>query len=150
MKRRNRSNSASNRPVVPLGKDTPRDGEPSAAPQKRSARAPIERTRWLAAFLGAALLLAVALTFGQTLTYGFVDFDDCVYVYENPELARGLSPAGIAWAFTATRCTNWHPLTWLSYLLDHQVYGLEPWGYHLSNVCCTPPPPSCCCWFFGG
>ncbi len=41
---------------------------------------------------------------------------------------------GIVWSFTTTCANNWHPLTWLSYLLDYEFYGLRPWGYHLTSV----------------
>ncbi len=87
-----------------------------------------------AAVVGGFLLLAVALVFGRTVGHDFVNFDDNQYVYENPQLMHGLTAEGVAWTFTATRCNNWHPLTWLSYLLDYQLYGLKPWGYHLTNV----------------
>jgi protein O-mannosyl-transferase len=80
------------------------------------------------------LLLAVALVFGKTVRYDFVNFDDKQYVYENPDLARGLNAQQIARAFTTTRASNWHPLTWLSYMLDYCICGLKPWGYHLGNV----------------
>jgi tetratricopeptide (TPR) repeat protein len=79
------------------------------------------------------LLLAVMLVFSQTLGYGFVNYDDTYYVYKNPHLAHGPAES-IPWAFTAMDCGNWHPLTWLSYILDHQLYGLAPWGYHLTNL----------------
>jgi protein O-mannosyl-transferase len=120
MQRRDQSNSAQDSPAHPLGKRSSADGEQSA--------------NSLSAVVCVFLLLAVATVFGQAVTFDFVDFDDSIYVYANPELARGLSPDGIAWAFTATRCANWHPLTWLSLLLDHQLYGQKPWGYHVSNV----------------
>jgi protein O-mannosyl-transferase len=80
------------------------------------------------------LLLAVALVFGQTLNHEFVNFDDETYIPENQHLAGGFSTQAVVWAFTATDCSNWHPLTWLSYMLDHQLYGLKPWGYHLTNI----------------
>ena len=80
------------------------------------------------------LLLAVMLVFGQTVGYDFVNFDDDLYIYKNPHLADGLSAETVAWAFTATQVGNWHPLTWLSYMLDYQFYGLKPCGYHLINV----------------
>jgi protein O-mannosyl-transferase len=80
------------------------------------------------------LLLLVWLVFGQTLDCGFVNFDDDVYVTENPELSQGLSLKGIGFALTTTRGCQWAPATWFSYLLDYQVYGLKPWGYHLTNV----------------
>ena len=80
------------------------------------------------------LLLAVWLVFRPTIDYEFVNFDDDVYVYDNPELSHGLSAQGIHWAFTTNRGSQWAPLTWLSYLVDYQIYGLKPWGYHLTNV----------------
>ena len=121
MKRRNQPKSARDAPADPLAKRFPADG-------------PTEHTNLLAAAVCLFLLLAVVAVFGQTAAFDFVDFDDSIYVYANPELARGIGPSGIAWAFTATRCSNWHPLTWLSLLLDHQLYGQKPWGYHLGNV----------------
>jgi len=78
-----------------------------------------------------AVTLAV---FGQTLTHDFVNFDDHVYVYENPLIIRGLSPEGIIEAFTHTHARNWHPLTTLSHMLDCQLYGLNAGGHHLTNV----------------
>jgi protein O-mannosyl-transferase len=78
-----------------------------------------------------ALSLAV---FGQTLTHDFVNFDDHVYVYENPLVIRGLSTEGIIDAFTHTHARNWHPLTTLSHMLDCQLYGLNAGGHHLTNV----------------
>ncbi len=74
------------------------------------------------------------LVFSQTVGFDFVNFDDFDYVYENPHVARGLTPQGIVWALTGTHSDNWHPLTSLSYLLDYEFYGLAPWGYHLTNV----------------
>src|SRR5436190_14673954 len=72
--------------------------------------------------------------FGRTLTHDFVNFDDHVYVYENPLVIRGLSAEGIIGAFTHTHARNWHPLTTLSHMLDCQLYGLNAGGHHLTNV----------------
>jgi protein O-mannosyl-transferase len=80
------------------------------------------------------LLLAVFLVFGQTLDHDFFNFDDNYYVYENLHVARGLTTEGITWAFTSFHSSNWHPLTWLSHMTDCQIFGLEPWGHHLTNV----------------
>ena len=74
------------------------------------------------------------VVFGQTLHHEFVNFDDDVYVYENPMVVRGLTLKGIVWAFTGVHAGNWHPLTWLSHMLDCQLYGLNPGGHHLTNV----------------
>jgi tetratricopeptide (TPR) repeat protein len=80
-------------------------------------------------------LLAVTwAVFGQTLSHDFVNFDDHVYVYENPLVIRGLSTEGIIGAFTNTHARNWHPLTTISHMLDCQLYGLKAGGHHLTNV----------------
>ena len=81
------------------------------------------------------LLLAVAAVFSQTLRFDFVNYDDDFFVYNNPHLAGGLTLAKIGWAMTTTYCSMWGPVTWFSYLLDCQLYGLDhAWGYHLTNV----------------
>ena len=80
------------------------------------------------------LLLAVALVFSQTVTYQFVNFDDPDYVYHNPRVTQGLTFDGVAWAMTTNCCTNWHPLTWLSHMLDCQIYGANAGGHHLTSV----------------
>ena len=80
------------------------------------------------------LLLAVIEVFGQTARHEFVNFDDPDYVYENQHVRGGLSGEGTAWAITAFHSGNWHPLTWLSHMLDCQVYNLKPAGHHLTSV----------------
>src|SRR5580765_8086595 len=72
--------------------------------------------------------------FGQTLAHDFVNFDDHVYVYDNPLVIRGLSTEGIIGAFTQIHARNWHPLTTISHMLDCQLYGLNAGGHHFSNV----------------
>ena len=76
----------------------------------------------------------VWVVYGQTLHHKFVCYDDNVYVYENPVVEKGLTMPGIAWAFTFGKTDYWHPLTWISHMLDCQFYGLEPGGHHLTNV----------------
>jgi protein O-mannosyl-transferase len=80
------------------------------------------------------LFLAIVLVFGQTLRHEFVKYDDDVYVFDNPQVEQGLTARGIVWAFTTNHACNWHPLTWLSHMLDCQLYDLAPWGHHLTNV----------------
>ena len=85
---------------------------------------------------GVCLVLA-AITFavfGQTLRHEFVNFDDNLYVYDNPAVTRGLNLKGVEWAFTHRVCANWHPLTMLTHMLDCQLYGLNAGGHHLTNV----------------
>ena len=84
----------------------------------------------------AALALAglTWMAFGGALRNGFVAFDDDRYVYENPMVAQGLTPAGVRWALTTGTEANWHPLTWLSHMADVDMHGLEPAGHHLTNL----------------
>src|SRR2546421_5011521 len=74
------------------------------------------------------------IVFGQTLSFEFVNFDDSSYVYRNFDVTRGLSPAGVKWAFTHVVGGNWHPLTVLSHMLDCRLYGVVPNGHHFTNV----------------
>jgi tetratricopeptide (TPR) repeat protein len=91
----------------------------------------------LATIFAVCLGLAAAtlLVFAPTLRCGFVNFDDDRYVYDNPQVAAGLTAHGTAWAFTHVHSANWHPLTTLSHMLDCQLFGLEhPGGHHFTNV----------------
>ena len=82
----------------------------------------------------AALVAITWIVFGQTLGHQFVTYDDPEYVYSNPDIVRGLSLAGIVWAFTHNVAGNWHPLTVISHMLDCQLYGLKPAGHHFTNI----------------
>jgi Flp pilus assembly protein TadD len=79
------------------------------------------------------LLLMVGVVFGQTLRHELVNYDDDKYVYANPQVLRGLSIEGTVWALT-NRAVYWGPFTWLSLMLDRQLYGPNAGGYHLTNV----------------
>ncbi len=92
------------------------------------------RTRYLVLAICGFLLLAVGLVFGQTVRHDFVNFDDPEYVFQNPQVSDGLTAHGITWAFTQSRGANWIPVTWVSLMLDCQMYGLNAGGYHLTNV----------------
>jgi tetratricopeptide (TPR) repeat protein len=75
------------------------------------------------------------MVFGQSIGHDFTDCDDPDYVSENPHVAHGVTAEGIAWAFTQRHAGNWHPLTWLSHMVDCELYGLRhPGGHHLTNV----------------
>ena len=91
------------------------------------------RIYWVLAVCGF-LLLAVGLVFGQTVGHDFVDFDDQLYVYENPHVTPGLTLAGLRWALTDGPFGEWYPLTALSHMLDCQLYGIKPAGHYLTNV----------------
>src|SRR5438128_8973945 len=74
------------------------------------------------------------LVFAQTVRHEFVNFDDHVYVYDNPLVAGGLNINGIVSAFTHPHARNWHPLTTVSHMLDCQLYGLNAGGHHFTSV----------------
>ncbi len=79
----------------------------------------------------SVLMLAV---FVQVYQFDFVNIDDQVYVTENYHVQSGITLDGIRWAFTTMYAEFWHPLTWLSLMLDYELYGLNAGGYHLTNV----------------
>ncbi len=81
-----------------------------------------------------ALVLAVLAIYGQTLGYPFISLDDPGYVTENAHVRAGWTWAGVRWAWTTFQQSNWHPLTWLSLMLDAQFYGLNAGGYHCTNL----------------
>ena len=80
------------------------------------------------------LVLATLAVYWQVRAHDFVYYDDVTYVTGNPHLQAGLTLEGILWSFTATRAANWHPLTWVSHMLDIQLYGMDPGRHHLTNV----------------
>jgi Flp pilus assembly protein TadD len=81
------------------------------------------------------LLVAVtAIVYGQVIHHKFVNFDDDQYVTKNPYIWRGLSRQSIVWAFSTTYANFWHPLTWLSHILDCQLFGRKAGMHHLSGL----------------
>ena len=89
--------------------------------------------RMLAAVCAALAVLTLA-AFHGVLSNGFVTYDDDVYVTANTHVQKGLSSESIAWAFTTADCANWHPLTWLSHMLDVQLFGLKAGRHHLTSL----------------
>ena len=83
-----------------------------------------------------ALLLAVSIlcVFWPATRASFINFDDKEYVTENTAVLSGISLQGLKWAFTTGHASNWHPLTWISHMLDIEIYGLNPAGHHVTNV----------------
>jgi Flp pilus assembly protein TadD len=82
----------------------------------------------------AGLAAAVLLPFAQLAWARFIAFDDPSYVTANPYVRQGLTARGVRWAFTSTDLANWHPLTWLSHMLDVQIFGMNAGGHHLTSV----------------
>jgi tetratricopeptide (TPR) repeat protein len=74
------------------------------------------------------------LLFFPAKNHGFVNYDDGTYIFENSHVLEGLTPGGIRWAFTTFRTGNWHPATWISHMLDVELFGNDPSGHHLVNA----------------
>ena len=80
------------------------------------------------------LITAVLLVYWQVGDHEFVNFDDNLYITDNAQVQKGLTSKAIIWAFTTSHTGNWHPLTWISHMVDCELYGLNPKGHHLTNV----------------
>lgn len=82
-----------------------------------------------------ALLIALTLAaFWPVRTHDFINFDDGLYVNANPMVQAGFTTDSVRWAFTSSHASNWHPLTWLSHMLDCQLFGLNAGAHHLTNL----------------
>jgi len=81
-----------------------------------------------------ALLFGVLVLYWGTLSNGFIDLDDDYYVTSNVNVNRGLTSQGLSWALTSVGYFYWQPLTWISHMLDCELFGLNPWGHHFTNV----------------
>ena len=100
---------------------------PPAAPADGSRRG-------VPVVVAAGLVLAVLVVYSGVWAFGYVVYDDLAYVVDNPMVNRGLTLEGIAWAFTSSHASNWHPLTWISLMLDVSLFGVSPGASHVVNV----------------
>jgi tetratricopeptide (TPR) repeat protein len=95
-------------------------------------------TEWLKKH--RTILICLALTAATLIAYepirhnDFVGYDDPAYITENPNVKGGITSSSIVWAFSKSHAGNWHPLTWLSHMLDYELYGLKPLGHHITNL----------------
>ena len=82
------------------------------------------------------LVMANAVVYWQVSHYDFINFDDDVYITENRHVQSGLKQDEIIWSFRLSNKNNtyWHPLTWMSHMLDVQLYGIDPGRHHMTNV----------------
>ena len=85
-------------------------------------------------FTCLALALGTLALYWPVTSFPFIRFDDNEYIYENPVTQAGLKWSGFVWAFNGIHVGNWHPLSWLSHMLDCQIFGLNAGGHHLVNV----------------
>jgi Tfp pilus assembly protein PilF len=85
-------------------------------------------------FIAFGLIAVTLAVYAQVISHQFIILDDNSYIRDNPIVNRGLTLRGIAWAFTTFHAANWHPLTWLSHMLDSQIFGLNAGGHLLVNA----------------
>lgn len=80
------------------------------------------------------LVVATLAVYWQVLDNDFVHYDDDAYVTENLRVQKGVTFDNLTWAATSSLASNWHPLTWISHMIDCQFYGLNPKGHHLTSL----------------
>ena len=105
-----------------------RDPSPT---ENRPAHPLAERGTWIGLGL---LIVASVIVYAPVGDHGFVTYDDPEYIEDNPHVNGGLTLSGIGWAFTAFHSSNWHPLTWLSHMLDCELFGLDAGKHHAMAV----------------
>jgi len=81
-----------------------------------------------------SLAIVTFAVYLQVKNYSFVNYDDVLYITQNPHIQKGLNLESLIWSFTTNHSANWHPLTWVSYLIDIQFFGFSPGVFHLTNV----------------
>ncbi len=81
-----------------------------------------------------ALGILTAALYWPITRHGFVNLDDATYVYQNQHIQSGLTGSTLAWAFTSGYASNWHPLTWISHMLDWQWFGANAGGHHFTSL----------------
>jgi len=101
------------------------------APIKTAPRRKIPAAPFFVCLLLVATTLAV---YWPAIHCDFLNYDDPDYFTSNPRVLTGLTPGNVAWAFTSGYASNWHPLTWLSLMLDAELFGKGPAGPHLTNL----------------
>lgn len=80
------------------------------------------------------IILVTLVAYARVVTFQFLNWDDGDYVVLRPEIQQGLTLNGIRWAFTTFQNANWHPLTWMSHMLDIQLFGIDSGMMHLTNL----------------
>jgi tetratricopeptide (TPR) repeat protein len=104
---------------------------PASDTRALPAPQPWSRPKWWVCCL---LVLATVAVYSAALKHPFVNFDDEDYIVQNPDIQQGLTGASVRWAFTTLSHSNWHPLTWLSHMVDYQLFGLNAGGHHFVSV----------------
>jgi len=103
------------------------EGRPATTPRSTPSR-------WTIIAVSGAVGIATLIAFWGIWQNDFINFDDNEYITENPYVQQGLTSESVKWAFTTGEASNWHPLTWLSHMLDCQLFALNPAGHHIINL----------------
>jgi tetratricopeptide (TPR) repeat protein len=82
----------------------------------------------------AVFVAATLFVYWKIWTHDFIGYDDDKYVAQNRYVSQGLSRESVIWAFRSTHASNWHPLTWLSHMLDVELYGMKPGAHHMTSL----------------
>ena len=85
-------------------------------------------------FICAFLVVSTLSVYWQVAHHDFINLDDTSYVTENPLVQSGVTKKGLVWALTESHSANWHPLTWISHMLDCQLFGVKAGQHHLINL----------------
>ena len=134
MSRKSKKKAPVVRSSVPVSPAVAMSGGAGSRPPKSESCPAGLHDRWTVPGICIFLAAITFAVFGQTVHDDFVNYDDNLYVYENAQVARGLTLNGIAQAFTHGSYDNWDPLTTMSHMLDCQFYGLNAGGHHLTNI----------------
>ena len=108
---------------------------PNTPAGKTEAIAHATHKPWQIAVVCLVLAMVTVVAFRGVRSGQFLTCDDDYYVLENGHVQQGLTMQSIAWAFTTFQQGNWHPLTWISHMADWKLYGKNPAGHHITNVC---------------
>jgi hypothetical protein len=90
--------------------------------------------KMIVGLMACFLIVSTAIIYSGVVENDFINYDDDIYITANQNIHKGLTWENIKWAFSATYANNWHPLTWLSHMLDIEFYGLNPSGHHFTSL----------------
>ena len=90
--------------------------------------------RWSSLICGLLLAIGTLAVYWPVRRFDFVTLDDPYYVTGNPHVKAGITWGGLKWAIRASDAANWHPMTWVSHMVDCQLYGPRAGGHHLTSL----------------
>ena len=113
-----------------------RDKRPAGGRGEKSASfAQVSSKPWQIAAVCVLLAVVTVVAYRGVRGNDFLRVDDDYYILENRNVQQGLTIESVGWAFTTYYAGNWHPLTWISHMVDWSLYGKNPAGYHMTNLC---------------